>query len=88
MMIADGIGIIVGIVMCKRIPERTIKLISAAAFILFGFLGSYQVASEKLQWETSLIALGFTALASLTGAIAFYLMREEEEASASFCEEE
>ena len=88
MMIADGIGIIVGIVMCKRIPERTIKLISAAAFIFFGFLGSYQVASEKLQWETSLIALGFTALVSLTGAIAFYLMREEDEASASFCEEE
>ncbi|MPM88995.1 hypothetical protein SDC9_136103 [bioreactor metagenome] len=88
MMIADGIGIIVGIVMCKRIPERTIKLVSAAAFIFFGFLGSYSVASEKLQLETSLIALGFTALASLTGAIAFYLIREDDEASTSLCEEE
>lgn len=58
MMIADGIGIIVGIVMCKRIPERTIKLVdTAAAFIFFGFLGSYSVASEKLQLETSIIAL-------------------------------
>ena len=88
MMIADGIGIILGIVMCKRIPERTIKLVSAAAFIFFGFLGSYGVASEKLHLETSMIALGLTAIASLTGAIAFYLMREEDEASTSLCEEE
>ena len=88
MMIADGIGIIVGIVMCKRIPERTIKLVSAAAFIFFGFVGSYNVASEKLQLETSMIALGLTAIASITGAIAFYLMKEEDEASTPLCEEE
>ena len=88
MMIADGIGIIVGIVMCKRIPERTIKLVSAAAFIFFGFLGSYSVASEKLQLETSTIIIALTAIASLTCAIAFYLMRSNDETSSSLCEEE
>ena len=81
-------GIIVGIVMCKRIPERTIKLVSAAAFIFFGFLGSYSVASEKLQLETSTIIIALTAIASLTGAIAFYLMRSNDETSSSLCEEE
>ncbi|MGE4589335.1 MAG: TMEM165/GDT1 family protein [Acidaminococcaceae bacterium] len=87
MMIADGIGIIAGIVMCKRIPERTIKLLSAAAFIFFGFLGIYQVISENLQWETSLIILCLTAIASLTGAIALYLMRENDETASSICDE-
>lgn len=88
MMIADAIGIIVGIVMCKRIPERTIKLVSAAAFIFFGFIGSYQVASEKLQLEANLIVLGLTGIAVLTGAIAYYLIKENEEVAVPLCEEE
>lgn len=41
MMIADGIGIIVGCVLGKRIPERTVKWVSASIFILFGCLGLY-----------------------------------------------
>lgn len=33
MLIADAIGIVVGVVMCKKIPERTIKLVLAGVFI-------------------------------------------------------
>lgn len=39
MMIADAIGIVVGIVLGKKIPERTVKWIAAAVFILFGLAG-------------------------------------------------
>lgn len=88
MLIADAIGIVAGIVMCKKIPERTIKLVSAAAFILFGFIGSYQVASEKLQMDTSSIALGLMAIAVLTGAIAYYLIKQNEDGSLPLCDEE
>ncbi len=42
MMIADGIGIIVGIVLGKRIPERTVKWVAAMIFILFGLAGLYE----------------------------------------------
>ncbi|GHV31806.1 UPF0016 family membrane protein [Clostridia bacterium] len=42
MMIADGIGIIVGIVLKKRIPERAVKWVSAAAFIIFGIIMTVQ----------------------------------------------
>jgi len=41
MMIADGLGIIVGIVLQKRIPEKTMKWIAAVIFIAFGVIGLY-----------------------------------------------
>jgi putative Ca2+/H+ antiporter (TMEM165/GDT1 family) len=48
MVIADAIGITVGIVMRKHIPEKTIKWVSAIIFILFGFSGVYKVLSLRL----------------------------------------
>lgn len=39
MMIADGIGIIIGIVLGKRIPERVVKWTAAMIFIIFGLVG-------------------------------------------------
>ncbi len=36
MMVADTIGILVGVVLGKRIPERTVKWVAAVSFILFG----------------------------------------------------
>lgn len=40
-MIADALGIIVGIVMGKKIPERVVKWFAALVFIIFGVLGIY-----------------------------------------------
>ena len=45
MVVADAIGIIAGIVLRKHIPEKSIKWISAAIFVLFGLLGIYKVLS-------------------------------------------
>lgn len=46
MVVADAFGIIVGIVLRKHIPERTIKWVSAIIFILFGLSGMYKVLSH------------------------------------------
>lgn len=43
MIVADAIGIILGVVMRKHIPEKAIKWISATIFILFGLNGIYKV---------------------------------------------
>ena len=48
MMIADAIGIFVGVMMCRNISGRKIKLVSAGAFILFGFIGSWQVSIRAI----------------------------------------
>ncbi len=39
MIIADAIGIIIGVVLGKKIPERIVKWFAAIVFILFGIIG-------------------------------------------------
>jgi putative Ca2+/H+ antiporter (TMEM165/GDT1 family) len=48
MIIADGIGIIVGIVLHKNIPEKQIKWFAALVFIAFGLWGLYGPISSML----------------------------------------
>lgn len=79
MLIADGIGIVVGVVLCRRIPEKTIKLVSAAVFILFGFLGCYQVAVGDLGLSVPVTVGILAALAALTGGAAYWLIRSNRE---------
>jgi Ca2+/H+ antiporter, TMEM165/GDT1 family len=55
MLVADGIGIVVGVVFCRRIPKRTLKWLSATIFILFGLVGVYEALIGR-------IGLGYTAL--------------------------
>jgi Ca2+/H+ antiporter, TMEM165/GDT1 family len=42
MLIADGFGIIVGIVLGKKIPERFVKWFAALVFIAFGIVALYE----------------------------------------------
>lgn len=42
MVIADAIGIVIGIVIGKKIPERAVKWFAAIIFILFGLIGLFQ----------------------------------------------
>lgn len=89
MLIADAIGICIGVVMCKKIPERTIKLISAGAFIVFGFIGSFQVATGTLGLNVQTALLILLGLAAITGVIAYYLIKnnrvEEDNVVAEYC---
>lgn len=41
MLVADAFGIIVGVVLGKKIPERFVKWFAAVIFILFGIIGLY-----------------------------------------------
>jgi len=47
MLAADAFGIIVGVVLGKRIPERFVKWFAAAIFILFGIIGLYDSIPER-----------------------------------------
>jgi putative Ca2+/H+ antiporter (TMEM165/GDT1 family) len=42
MVVSDAIGIVVGIALGKKIPERLIKWIAALVFIGFGIVGLYE----------------------------------------------
>lgn len=42
MVAADAFGIVIGIIMRKHIPEKSIKWFSAIVFILFGIISAYR----------------------------------------------
>jgi len=42
MLIADAVGIVLGIVLHKKLPEKTIKWSAAMSFIAFGLWGMYE----------------------------------------------
>ncbi|MBN1547856.1 MAG: TMEM165/GDT1 family protein [Syntrophaceae bacterium] len=51
MIIADVIGIVIGIVLGKKIPAVAVKWFAAAIFVLFGFIGLYQyIPPVTLKW--------------------------------------
>ncbi len=68
MVVADGIGIIVGIVLGKRLPDALIRLVSAGVFILFGFAGASGVLATWLPVEASAALLFGVAVATLGAA--------------------
>jgi putative Ca2+/H+ antiporter (TMEM165/GDT1 family) len=77
MLIADWVGICVGAVACRRIPERTVKVISAAAFILFGLIGIYQFATAQMGWAPAAAVGGTAGIAVLTGSIVCKLLKAD-----------
>jgi Predicted membrane protein len=64
MMAADGIGIGVGVIMGRRIPERLIKWGAAFVFIAFGLAGLYEFLPRRLL-SFPAVAAGLTVLAVL-----------------------
>lgn len=81
MMIADGIGIIIGIVLGKRIPERAVKWAAAIIFIGFGLFGLYETLPASL-----LTPANITACLSGT-ALLMYLVTKLESKKAAAPEE-
>jgi putative Ca2+/H+ antiporter (TMEM165/GDT1 family) len=63
MLIADGIGIIFGIVMGKKIPERAVKWFAALIFIAFGIAGLCQSLPATLL-TAPVLAAGAAVLAA------------------------
>ncbi|SEJ52746.1 Putative Ca2+/H+ antiporter, TMEM165/GDT1 family [Propionispira arboris] len=47
MMLADGLGIVLGIVLNKKIPEKTMKWGAAIIFIAFGIFGLYEALAVQ-----------------------------------------
>ena len=70
MIVADGIGIGVGVVLCKHIPERIIKWVSAGIFIVFGLVGVYEVLPSKIGLsDTVTVLVLLTAISLLLAAL-------------------
>jgi Ca2+/H+ antiporter, TMEM165/GDT1 family len=69
MLIADAIGIIVGIVLGKNIPERAVKWFAALIFIAFGVIGLYGATPEHFWTPASISAGGALLLILIYGVV-------------------
>lgn len=65
MLVADGVGIVIGVVFCRRLPQRALKWVSAVTFVAFGLVGAYEVLSVKVSmFDTALIILLLSAFSA------------------------
>ncbi len=79
MLIADGAGIIIGAALCKKIPDKVIKLISAGAFIIFGLIGSYESARVSFGLTTGASLSVTAALAVIALAAVYWFIKKNRE---------
>lgn len=75
MMIADAIGILVGIVMGRRIPEKAVKWFAAIVFVGFGLFGLYEALPARLL--TAPVVAGSMAAV----AVAVYLVARADQSA-------
>ncbi len=78
MLLADGFGIVFGVLLCRRIPERQVKLGSAAVFALFGFVAVWQVCIGKLALPVPATAGILAAVIAATAAASVWLLTHQD----------
>jgi xanthine/uracil permease len=83
MLIADTIGIIIGIVLGKKIPERLVKWFAALIFILFGIIGLYSALPKNI-WIPPVV-IGCTVVLFLSIYVV-YRMNKNKSKAQQVCE--
>lgn len=78
MLIADGIGIIFGVVLNKKIPEKAMKWISASIFAVCGLVGYIQSLAGVM--EIALLICTVLVIIVLTICIALWIVRKNKTA--------
>jgi Ca2+/H+ antiporter, TMEM165/GDT1 family len=80
MVVADSIGIVIGIVLGKRLPDTLIRLVSAGVFMVFGVAGASGVLATWLPFAVNAAVVFGLAVATLGAAHYFFLRRRCVEA--------
>lgn len=71
MLIADGLGILVGDYISKKLSQGFIKIASASIFILFGFITLYEAMGYGI------VTFSIMALLAVLMAVIIYVMKKE-----------
>ena len=81
MVVADSIGIGIGIVLGKRLPDTLIRLVSAGVFIFFGFAGASAVLATMLPLAVRSVVLFGLVVATLGAAHYLFVRRRRSDAA-------
>ena len=80
MVAADGFGIALGVTLGRRLPEASIRLVSAGVFVSFGLLGVGAVLPTWLPSAATAAILLTLAVATLVAAHTLFLQRRRLDA--------
>lgn len=78
MVAADAIGIILGIVMRKHIPQKSIKWVSACIFVFFGLAGIYKVLSPKMNLIYAWGVMSFIGISAIAAAVRIVKLKKDK----------
>lgn len=76
MLVADTVGIVIGVVFCRRIPQRIFKWFSVAIFVAFGLVGVFEVLTKNFAFAYAVSAVA--ALAAFTFALGYWLSKHQK----------
>jgi predicted membrane channel-forming protein YqfA (hemolysin III family) len=76
MLVADGIGIVIGVVFCRRIPRHKLKWLSAVIFVLFGLVGVYEVLNATIGLNYTALTLG--SLAAVAVGLMYVISKKQK----------
>jgi Ca2+/H+ antiporter, TMEM165/GDT1 family len=76
MLVADTVGIVIGVVFCRRIPQRVFKWFSVLLFAAFGLVGVFEVLTKNFGFAYAVSAVA--ALAALTIALGYWLAKHQK----------
>lgn len=76
MFIADGIGIFVGVFLHHKLPEKALKFLSAALFLIFGVFGIWQALYYTFNLSLALSTIIAVAAAAVTIAAGYFVFQK------------
>lgn len=79
MLIADGLGIFVGVVMHKKLPELALKLISAGLFFFFGLFGLWGSMRNTFRFSQTSSAAVVALAAAVTLLISYLIFKKQRD---------
>jgi Ca2+/H+ antiporter, TMEM165/GDT1 family len=82
MVVADGLGIVLGVALGKRLPGSLVRLVSAGVFVGFGLIGVGAVLPTWLPATATVAVLFGLAVGTLPAAHTLFLQRRRLDAHA------
>jgi Ca2+/H+ antiporter, TMEM165/GDT1 family len=78
MLIADGAGIVAGVLLHHKLPDALLKVLAAGVFVLFGLIGLWETCMQTFRLSAGITAAILAAASVVSFAIGFYIYKKEK----------
>lgn len=81
MLIADGLGIFVGVILHRKLPDAALKIAASATFVLFGIAGLRDALMAAIHLSAGNAAAVTALTAALSVILGFRIYRKEKKST-------